>query len=135
MCFSSRLDSPRLYLYDTDGTVKLQKSLDEPMFKSHLDFKESEWLKDPSNKKRTYMLFESIATYGNKVYLLYIDHDPVEGVMCNKLVELTYENNDFKVSNHYALAMNGWYEVINLLDEDRLIAFDAKASAFCVYDL
>lgn len=107
MCFSSRLDSPRLYLYDTDGTVKLQKSLDEPMFKSRLDFKESEWLKDPSNKKRTYMLFESIATYGNKVYLLYIDHDPVEGVMCNKLVELTYENNDFKVSNHYALAMNG----------------------------
>lgn len=89
---------------------------------------------DPSNKKNTYSLFSSIATYGNKVYLLYIDHDPVEGVMCNKLVELTYENNDFKVSNHYALAMNGWYEVINLLDEDRLIAFDAKASAFCVFD-
>lgn len=128
-------DSPRLYLYDTDGTVKLQKALDEPMFKSRLDFKESEWLKDPSNKKRTYTLFASIAIYGNKVYLLYIDHDPVEWVKCNKLVELTYEDNDFKVSNHYALAMNGWFTVINLLDEDRLIAFDAKASAFCVYDL
>lgn len=44
MCFSSRLDSPRLYLYDTDGTVKLQKLLDEPMFNSRLYFKEREWL-------------------------------------------------------------------------------------------
>lgn len=128
-------DTPRLYLYDKDGTLRLQKSLDEPMFKSRLDFKEGEWLKYPSNKKKTYSLFTSIATYGNKVYLLYIDHDPVEGVICKKLVELTYEDNDFRVSNHYALAMNGWYTVINLLDEDRLIAFNATASAFCVYDL
>lgn len=125
---------PRLDLYNTDGTLSISKELDSDLFQSRIKFRENEHNKDPNNKRKVYNLFSSVSIYGNKIYLLYIDHYAKDGrVNCNKIVELTYSGDDFTITNVYQLE-NDWYISI-CHTGGNMICFSGSATEFHIYDL
>jgi hypothetical protein len=129
-------EEPLISLYEEDGTLMLSQKIDSDVFKSRLQFKQQQLGISPSaqQNKNVYMLFCSITSYENKLYMLYIDHDKESNrPRCNKLIELSYEDNEFKIDNIYQLE-DSWYTAICCV-KDRLICFSATRSELQVYNL
>jgi len=130
-----QVEEPLINLYEEDGALLLSKYIDAEVFKSRLNFKKNQ-LENPSAQKAIYMLFYSVTSYENKLYLLYVDHNKDNNIpQCDKVVELLYENNDFKINNIYQLqSESGWYSSICCVG-NKLICFDEMKSEFQVYNL
>jgi hypothetical protein len=112
----------------------LSKEFDNNIFKSRVNFRKSEHSKQISNKQKVYNLFTSVTSYNNKVFLLYIDHNEDDNrANCNKIVELSYSNNDFKITNIYQLEA-GWYNAI-CATKKAIICFNGSSCEFQIYNL
>jgi hypothetical protein len=137
--FSSRIlsvkrDEPVITLYDDKGETLLSQKIDHDIFNSRLSFKIREQGKNPANRKKTYHLYESITSFENKVYLLYINHDSQNIPCCNNVVELVYKNNEFSIGNMYQLDEDEWYISICHVD-NKLVCYSGKSQAFHIYEL
>jgi hypothetical protein len=131
---SVKCDDPVLSLYDIHGNVLLDKYLDYDIFESRLSFKRIEQAKSLNNKrKNTYILFNCVSSFNNKLYLLYIGHDSENIPSCNHIAELVYENNDFRLNKIYQLT-DPWYDSICFFD-NKLICYSSKKEEFQIYEL
>ena len=107
-------DAPVINMYSKYGEHLYKKELPEKIFERRLRFKNNEQGKDAANLRLIYVLFGSITSINNKVYLTYVDHDDNSKPYTNKVVELLYENNDFIINKVYTLRQNntGWFTAI-----------------------
>lgn len=129
-------DAPIFYFYDKNGELVFKKIFDSELFESRLAFKDKEINKDSKNRLKTYQLFTSITSFNNKIYLLYIDHNPSNGLAnSNKIVELIYNKNDLKIGKVYQLDKQGWFTSIVYLADNKILCFNATKSAFYIYKL
>jgi hypothetical protein len=132
---SVKEDEPVLTLYDCQGNVLLDKYIDSNIFNSRLLFRKQEQAKSLRNKqKNTYGLFSSVSSVENRIYLLFTCYDgPDNRPYCNRIVELTFENNDFHLITVYQLPDN-WYTAICCVDS-KLICYSAIKQEFQIYEL
>jgi hypothetical protein len=120
-------EQPQFNFYDKNGTLLSSDYINDEIFSSRLNFRKSEHEKNIANKKKTYKLFSSVTTYKNKIFLLYIDHNKENGrPLCNKIVELMYEDNILKINKVYQLE-DSWYSSI-CCTSDGLICYDATTT-------
>lgn len=127
-------ENPQINLYEENGTLLLSKEFDSNIFRNRVNFRKNEHSRQISNKKKMYNLFTSVTSYSNKVFLLYIDHNKDDNrPNCNKIVELSYSNNDFKITNIYQLDP-GWYTAI-CATEKAIICFNDSSCEFQIYNL
>jgi glutamine cyclotransferase len=132
---SVKRDEPIITIYNKKGEILLTKRIENKIFDSRLSFKRQEQEKEPMNRKKTYHLFESITSFENKIYLLYINHDSQNHIpSCNHIVELVYENNNFHVNNVYQLEDKGWYISICHVD-NKLVCYSGSKQEFHIYEL
>lgn len=130
-------DAPIINLYDKEGKHLSRKELPVQLFEKRLKFKKNEQAKNPANLKKTYILFASPTIVGNRIYLLYIDHDDQNLPLSNKMVELLYENNDFIIKKVYSLSRqkSDWFISIAVTQDKKMIANNASQSKLCIYQL
>jgi len=123
-----QIDDPVINMYNNKGKHLLKKRLPEQLFEKRLAFKKSEQERDPSSIKKVYRLFGDIIAVNNRLYLLYIDHDKDNKPYCNKIVELVFENNDFRISKVYSLSKNddAWYNSFAITKDNLIIATSAS---------
>lgn len=132
-----QLDAPVVNMYEKDGRHLLKKEFSSQLFEKRLKFKKTEQEKDAANLKKVYMLFYSITSINNKIYLLYIDHDNENYPNCNKVVELLYENNDFVINQAYSLSRlsQDWFVSIVATNDHQIVASNGSMAKLCVYQL
>ena len=133
--FTIQMDAPIIHLYGKDGQLLLRKELSPQLFEKRLKFRESEQRKNPSNLKKVYILFSSITSFDNKIYVLYIDHDDRNLPVKNKVIELVYKNNDFIINKIYDLNRQDWFSSIVVTSDNRLIALNVSKGELCIYKL
>lgn len=84
---------PIVDVYDTMGRRLVHFEIPTQPFQSRIEYRESEYRKNPINRSKTYKIFQDAAIHGNKLYLLYITNDDNQGALCNKILVVDFSNN------------------------------------------
>jgi hypothetical protein len=129
---SVKEDEPIVSIYDSHGNEILTQNIDNEIFKSQQLFKKQE-KEDIKNRKKTYILFQSIGSFENKIYLLYTDRENPDHPHCNRIIELAFENNNFKFTNVYQL-VDDWYSSICYAG-NKLVCYSDTKEEFQIYEL
>jgi hypothetical protein len=128
---SVKEDEPLISLFNQQGDMLSTKNFYNDIFKSQVLFKKQEQEKSVDSNKKVYILFQSMTCFENKLYLLYIDRES-QRPHCNRIVELTFENNDFHLTGVYQLRDN-WYSAICRIN-NRFVCYSATNEEFQIYE-
>lgn len=131
-------DNPRVEVYTENGQFIKEYDLPVELFESRLAFKRNEQAGDPKKKATTYKIFTVVSCVGDKVYALYVDHEPQTDIaQCNKVVEFVLERPscELKINHVYELSEGTWYQSMGVSEDGRLIAFDYPSQEMHVYKL